>query len=188
MTTLVRQAASLFLVLSVLTGIVYPAGITVAAQVLFPHQANGSLIEAEGRVIGSALIGQEFSSAKYFWGRLSATSPAYNGGASTGSNLGPSNEALHEMAAARVAALRASDPGNEEPVPVDLVTASGSGLDPDISIAAAKYQAGRVARERGIDRGTVDALIERIAIRPLAPGFGEPRINVSALNLALDSE
>jgi len=188
MLTLFRQAATLFVVLSFLTGIAYPALATLAAQGLFPRQAKGNLIEIDGKVIGSTLIGQEFTSPRYFWGRLSATSPAYNGGASTGSNLGPSSEVLHETAVARVAALRAADPDSKEQIPVDLVTASGSGLDPDISIASAKYQAGRVARERGIERARVDELIEQHAQRPVLPGFGEPRVSVLALNLALDSE
>lgn len=188
MLALFRQAATLFVALTLLTGVAYPAFITIAAQAAFPSQSRGSLIEQNGKVIGSALIGQEFTSPRYFWGRLSATSPAYNGAASTGSNLGPANEVLHLAAAARVAALRAADPGNEEAVPVDLVTASGSGLDPDISIAAARYQATRVARARGIEHTRVEELIAQHASRPLAPGFGEPRVNVLALNLALDSE
>jgi potassium-transporting ATPase KdpC subunit len=188
MLALFRPAATLLVAFSILTGIAYPLLITVAAQALFPHQSNGSLIQADGRTIGSVLIGQEFTSPRYIWGRPSATAPAYNGGASTGSNLGPSYEALHEAVAARVEALHNTDPDNKEPVPVDLVTASASGLDPDISIAAAKYQSGRVARERGVEQARIEALIERLAHRPVVRGFGEPRVNVLALNLALDNE
>lgn len=180
-----RPALTLFASITLITGILYPALVTVAAQALFPHQANGSLIVQDGKTIGSKLIGQEFTSPEYFWGRPSATTPAYNGGASSGSNLGPSNPALLEAVNKRIAILRAADPGNDAPVPVDLVTTSGSGLDPHISIAAAKYQVDRVARARSADPVKVDIMIEALAQRPMIPGFGEPCINVLEINRAL---
>lgn len=188
MSGLIRPALVLFTLLSLLTGLVYPLVVTVAAQGLFPKAAHGSLIVRDGQVVGSECIGQLFSSPRYFWGRPSGTVPPYNGVGSTGSNLGPSNPALGEAVAARVAALRAADPGNSQPVPVDLVTASGSGLDPAISIAAALYQADRVARARGVPRETVARLIAEQSERPWVPGFGEPSVNVLLLNLALDRE
>ena len=147
----VKPALVLFLLLTVLLGIIYPLVITGIAQLVFPVQANGNLIVHDGKVVGSALIGQPFSSPHYFWGRPSATSPVpYNAGASSGSNLGPTNSVLTDAVKARVDALRAADPANTQPIPVDLVTASGSGLDPDISVAAANYQVPRVARERNL--------------------------------------
>jgi len=162
--------------------------VTGLAQVLFPHQANGSLIRAaDGSLTGSELIGQSFDAPEYFWGRLSATGPfPYNAGASSGSNLGPTNPALLEAAAARVDALKAADPGNTAPVPVDLVTASGSGLDPHISPAAALYQAQRVATERGLSVDQVNALIEGHTEGRQLGFLGEARVNVLELNLALD--
>lgn len=173
--------------LSAVTGLAYPALVTVIAQLVFPHQANGSLIIKDGKAVGSALIGQPFDDPKYFWGRPSATSPfPYNAAASSGSNLGPTNPALHQTVKGRVDALRAADPGNTAPVPVDLVTASGSGLDPHISPAAALYQVRRVARARNVDESTVRHLVERhIEGRQLGV-LGERRVNVLALNLALD--
>lgn len=183
-----RPAIILFVVLSAITGGLYPALVTVAAQALFPWRANGSLVEKDGKVIGSALIGQEFTAPRYFWGRPSATAPAYNAAASGGSNLGPLNEALHAAVTERIAALRAADPGNTAPVPVDLVTASGSGLDPDLSLAGAHYQVPRVARERGIAPEALEALIARLERRPVLPGFSEPCVNILALNLALDAK
>jgi len=182
-----KIAAILFGLLVILTGLLYPALITGLAQLIFPTQANGSLITQNGQVIGSTLIGQQFDEPKYFWGRLSATANTpYNAAASSGSNLGPTNPALEEAVAGRLDALKAADPENMQPVPVDLVTASGSGLDPDISIAAARYQVPRVARERGLSEAQVSSLVdEHITGRQL--GFlGEPRINVLQLNLALD--
>lgn len=193
MKTQLRPAITLFALLAVITGVVYPLFVTGLAQVLFPYRANGSLIVIGGKVYGSALIGQQFDAPKYFWGRLSATGTfpynafhAENLTGSSGSNYGPMNPALLEMVQARVDALKAADPNNTAPIPVDLVTASGSGLDPHISIAAALYQAGRVARARGLSEAEVKALIEK-HIQGRQFGFlGEPRVNVLLLNLALD--
>jgi potassium-transporting ATPase KdpC subunit len=186
-TRFVRPAVSLLLVMTVLLGIVYPLVITGISMVAFPREAKGSLILKDGRLVGSALIGQGFSDPKYFWGRPSATTPQpYNGTASTGSNLGPLNPALIDAVKANAKALHDADPDNKQLVPVELVTASASGLDPEISPAAARYQAGRVARARGIPAAQIEALIAaHVQGRPL--GFiGEPRINVLELNLALD--
>jgi K+-transporting ATPase ATPase C chain len=178
----------LFLLLSVLTGLLYPLLVTGLAQLLFPERAAGSVILRGGQAAGSRLIGQSFSDPRYFWGRPSATTPQpYNGTASTGSNLGPLNPQLTDAIKARVAALRAADPGNGSPVPIDLVTASGSGLDPEISVAAASYQAARVARARGLALERVQALIAQHAEGRLLGILGEPRINVLELNLALDA-
>jgi K+-transporting ATPase ATPase C chain len=187
MLTQLRPAIVSLVLLSAVTGLAYPALVTVIAQLVFPHQANGSLIVKDGKAVGSALIGQPFDDPKYFWPRRSATAPfPYNAAASTGSNLGPLNPALHDAVKARIEALRATDPGNTAPVPVDLVTASGSGLDPHITPAAALYQVRRVARARGKSEEEVRRLVERhIEGRQL--GFlGEPRVNVLRLNLALD--
>jgi K+-transporting ATPase ATPase C chain len=184
----VRAAVLLFLLLSVITGLLYPLLITGAAQTLFPQQANGSLIVRNGQPVGSALIGQAFTDPGYFWGRPSATAPTpYNAAASGGSNLGPSSEALRTAVQERIAALRAADPGNTAPVPVDLVTTSASGLDPHISPAAAQYQLARVARARGLDAPAVQALVEQHTERPWLGVFGEARVNVLRLNLALDA-
>ena len=183
----IRSSLILLVVLTAVTGVIYPLVITGIAQVTFPAQANGSLIFKGGQPVGSALIGQPFDDPKYFWPRPSATSPfPDNAGASSGSNQGPLNPALAQAVQGRVDALRAADPGNAAPVPVDLVTASGSGLDPHISPAAALYQVPRVARERKLDVETVRTLVER-HIEGRTFGFlGEPRVNVLALNLALD--
>jgi len=184
----IRPALTLLLILTVLTGLIYPLAVTGLAQLFFPDQANGSLIVHNGKVIGSKLIGQYFDKPKYFWGRPSATSPfPYNAAASGGSNLGPTNPALIEAVKARVAALRAADPGNESPIPVDLVTASGSGLDPHISPAAALYQLKRVARARGLDETTVQSLVTQHTEGRQFGLLGERRVNVLLLNLALDA-
>jgi len=184
--TLLRPALVLLACLSALTGLLYPAAVTGAAQALFPWQAQGSLLEQGGQAVGSALIGQPFSDPRNFRSRPSATAPMpYNGAASGGSNLGPLNPALAEAVQARVQALREADPGNTAPVPVDLVTASASGLDPHISPAAARYQAARVARLRGLPEATVQTLIDKNTEAPLWGLLGQPRVNVLALNLAL---
>ena len=184
---LLRQAIVLLVLLTAITGIAYPFAVAGLAQLMFPHQANGSLILRDGKPIGSALIGQPFTDPKYFWGRPSATTPQpYNGTASGGSNLGPTNPALTDAVKARIAALRAADPGNDARVPVDLVTASGSGLDPEISPAAALYQVDRVARVRGLPPAEVRALVDRYTQGRQFGVLGEPRVNVLELNLALD--
>lgn len=184
---LLRPALTLFIVLSLITGLVYPFAVTGVAQVAFPEAANGSLVQREGRVIGSRLIGQPFADPAHFWSRPSATAPmAYNGGSSGGSNLGPSNPALADAVKARIAALRAADPGNDAPVPVDLVTASASGLDPHISRAAADYQAARVAKTRGVPVERVRALVDAHTEGRVLGFLGEARVNVLALNLALE--
>jgi len=185
--THLRPALILLALLTVLTGVIYPAVVTVIAQVIFPHQANGGLIVKDGKVVGSTLIGQPFDDPKYFWGRPSATSPfPYNASSSSGSNLSPTNPALVKSVQERVAALRAADPGNPAPVPVDLVTASGSGLDPHISPAAALYQVNRVAKARKLEPAVVRDLVERHTEGRQLGVLGEPRVNVLALNLALD--
>jgi len=185
--TELAPALRLLLVLTLLTGLAYPLAVTGLAQVLFPRQANGSLIVHGGKVLGSRLIGQPFRDPRYFWSRPSATASApYNGLASGGSNLGPTNPALRAAAARRIAALRAADPGNAAPVPVDLVTASASGLDPDISPAGAAYQAARVARARGLPLARVQALIDASTRGRQLGVLGEPRVNVLELNLRLD--
>jgi len=182
-----KIAVVLFGLLTVITGLVYPAVITGLAQVIFPNQANGSLIVQNGHVVGSALIGQQFDNPKYFWGRLSATGgQPYNAAASSGSNLGQTNPALAEAVYARIAAIQTVDPDNDRPIPVDLVTASGSGLDPEISIAAAQYQTARVARERDLPLEQVNALIDQFTTGRTLGFLGEPRVNVLKLNLALD--
>ncbi|MDE2497121.1 MAG: potassium-transporting ATPase subunit KdpC [Xanthomonadaceae bacterium] len=187
MAKLLRQSIVLLLLLTAITGLVYPFAVTGLAQLVFPHQANGSLILRNGKPVGSDLIGQQFTDPKYFWGRPSATTPQpYNGAASGGSNLGPSNPALTAAVKQRIAALRAADPGNDAPVPVDLVTASGSGLDPDISPAAAQYQLNRVARARSLPPAEVRALVDRYTRGRQFGVLGEPRVNVMELNLALD--
>ena len=184
-----RVAMTLFLLLTVVTGVVYPGLVTLVATVAFPTQANGSLVRVDGKLVGSRLIGQSFTSPRYFWGRPSATGPAPNNGAvSSGSNQGPLNPALTLAVERRIAALRAADPDNTRPVPVDLVTASGSGLDPHISVAAAEFQVPRVARERGLPAAKVRELVRAATAGRTLGVLGEPRVNVLELNLALDAE
>jgi potassium-transporting ATPase KdpC subunit len=188
MNPIVRPALVLFAILSAVTGIAYPLAITGIAKVTMPFQAGGSIVQKDGKPVGSLLIGQSFSDAKHFWSRPSATSPGPNNATSSGgSNLGPSNPALVDAVKGRVDALRAADPDNKAPIPVDLVTASGSGLDPEISVAAARYQAARIARARGIAPERVDAVIAEHSKAQMLGFLGEPRVNVLELNMALDS-
>ena len=188
MNPIVRPMLVFFLVLTLVTGVAYPLIVTGAAKVLFPAQAAGSLILRDGKPVGSVLIGQNFSDPGHFWGRPSATSPMpYNATASSGSNQGPLNPAFTDAVKGRVDALRAADPGNAAPVPVDLVTTSASGLDPQISVAAARYQTARVAKARKLSLGKVQALVDRQLEPPLLGLLGEPRVNVLQLNLALDA-
>jgi potassium-transporting ATPase KdpC subunit len=183
-----RPALVILALLTVITGVLYPLAVTFVAQGVFPAQANGSFLVRQGQVVGSALIGQPFSDARYFWGRPSATAPfPYNAAASAGSNLGPTSRELMEAVRARVAALHAADPANAAAIPVDLVTASGSGLDPEISVAAALYQVPRVARARGLAEEAVRQLVARHTAGRQFGILGEPRVNVLELNLALDS-
>ena len=188
MKTELRPALVLFVLLSLITGLAYPLLVTGVAQLAFPAQANGSLIMKDGKAVGSTLIGQPFADPKHFWGRPSATSPMpYNAANSAGSNLGPSNPALADAVKARIDALRAVDPGNSSPVPVDLVTASASGLDPHISRAAADWQLARVARLRGMPEARLRALVDQHTEQPLLGFIGEARVHVLRLNLALDA-
>ena len=176
-----------FILLLVITGIVYPLVVTGAAQMIFCYQAQGSFIQKDGHVVGSELIGQNFDDPKYFWGRLSATTPAYNASASSGSNLGPSNIILQDNVKVRIAALKAVDPGNTARVPVDLVTSSGSGLDPHLSLAGVEYQVVRIASVRGLRREVVDKVVQENMTGRFLGVLGEPVVNVLKLNLALDS-
>ena len=188
MTHLLRPALSLFVVLTVVTGIAYPFAVTGIGKLAFPDQAAGSLIVKDGKPVGSLLIGQNFSEPRYFWGRLSATSPqANNASASSGSNLGPLNPALQDAVRGRIGALKAADPANRAPIPVDLVTASASGLDPHISPAAAAYQINRVAQARQLDAKAVRDVVAKHSEGRQFGIFGEPRVNVLQLNLALDA-
>ena len=183
-----KPALRLLFVLTVLTGVIYPLALTGIAQIIFPTQANGTLIEQDGKAIGSQLIGQPFDDPRYFWGRPSATSPfPYNAAASSGSNLGPSSAELREIVRQRVEALRAAGPDSALPVPVDLVTTSASGLDPHISVAAARYQVPRVARARGLPEETLLELVNQHTAGRALGFLGEPCVNVLALNLALDA-
>jgi potassium-transporting ATPase KdpC subunit len=182
-----RPALIVFVLLTLLTGVLYPLVVTGIGQAIFPRQANGSLIEKGDQAVGSRLLGQPFSSPGYFWSRPSATATQpYNGSASGGSNQGPTNPALAAAVRERIAALRAADPGNEAPVPIDLVTASGSGLDPNVSPAAAEYQVARVARARNLSEDAVRRLVAAATAGRTFGILGEPRVNVLELNLALD--
>jgi len=175
------------IIFTILTGILYPVAITVISRLLFPSNAEGSMIRSNGKILGSELIGQPFSDPKYFWSRLSATAPyPYNAAASTGSNFGPLNPALTDAVKGRIKDLRSADPGNSQPVPVDLVTASGSGLDPHISIAAALYQLPRVAKARNMKEDQIRSLVDKFTETRQLGFLGEPRVNVLKLNLALD--
>ncbi len=188
MKTILRPALVLFVLLTLMTGVAYPLIVTVVAQAVFPSQASGSLINRDGKAVGSSLIGQNFADPKHFWGRPSATSPMpYNAAASSGSNQGPLNPALVDAVKARVQALRAADPKNTTVVPVDLVTASASGLDPHISPAAARYQVARIANARGLSLDKVMALVDAQTEQPLFGLIGEPQVNVLKLNLALQA-
>ena len=185
---LIRPTIAFLLLLSLLFGAAYPLVTTYATQAVFPAEAEGSLLyDRSGKLVGSVLIGQNFTQPQYFWGRLSATTPgAYNAANSSGSNFGPNNPALLDAAKARIAALRSADPANTQPIPVDLATASGSGLDPHISLAAAEYQLPRVARARGVSEAQLRILVGRYTEGRQFGLLGEPRVNVLALNLALD--
>ena len=186
MKAMIRPALSLFVVLTVITGVIYPLAVTGVAKLAFPDQAAGSLVVLDGKTVGSTLIGQNFTDPKFFWGRPSATSPmANNGQGSAGSNLGPLNPALTDGIKGRVDALRAADPGNKAPVPVDLVTTSASGLDPEISVAAALYQVPRIARLRGVAPEVIQGVVTRNTVGRLFGLLGEPRVNVLNMNLDL---
>lgn len=184
MTSQLRPAFFMLLIFTIITGVIYPLAVTGIAQVVFPSQSNGSLIMVDGKAVGSELIGQQFDDPSYFWGRPSAAS--YNAAASSGSNYGPLNPALTDMVQARIDALKAADPNNTLPIPVDLVTASGSGLDPHVSVAAALYQVSRVASARGLSEAEVTSLVKENTEGRQFGFLGEPRVNVLKLNLALD--
>jgi potassium-transporting ATPase KdpC subunit len=188
MFTMIRNSLMSLLLFTILTGLIYPLAVTGLAQAIFPGQANGSVITKNGKAVGSSFLGQQFEDPKYFWGRLSATTPyPYNGASSSGSNLGQSNPALMTAVQGRIDALRAADPGNAAKIPVDLVTASGSGLDPHISQAAAEYQLDRVAKTRGLDQAGLRILIATHTQGRWLGLIGEPVVNVLELNLALDN-
>ena len=185
MKNLLRPALTIFALLTIITGVIYPLLVTGVSQVLFPSQSNGSIITVNGKAAGSELIGQQFDDPKYFWGRVSAVN--YNADLSSGSNYGPMNPALLEAVQARMDALKAADPDNMLPIPVDLVTASASGLDPHISVASALYQVSRVASARGLSEAEVTSLVKEFTEGRQFGILGEPRVNVLALNLALDA-
>ncbi|WP_288380003.1 potassium-transporting ATPase subunit KdpC [uncultured Massilia sp.] len=189
MQSILRPALVMFGALTLVCGVAYPVLVTSVAQAAFPDAANGSLLKQGDKVVGSRLIGQSFTAPQYFWGRPSATGPMpNNGGGSSGSNQGPLNPALRDALKGRAEALRAADPANAAPIPVDLVTASASGLDPEISLAGARWQAARVAKARGLATDDVQRLIDEHAEGRVLGLFGEPRVNVLALNLALDGQ
>ena len=184
----IKPAILIFLVLTVITGIIYPIFVTGISKALFPKEVGGSLIYRDGKAVGSSLIGQPFDDPKYLWGRISATSPAqYNASSSSGSNIGPSNPALIDEVKGRIKALQAADPGNKAPIPVDLVTSSGSGLDPHISLAAAYYQVSRISKHRGIAESAVKDIIHKNTTGRFLGLIGEPVVNVLKVNLDLDS-
>jgi len=183
----IRPALLSFVILTIITGVIYPLFITGIAQALLSNQANGSLIYQNGKVVGSCLIGQQFDDPKYLWGRISATSPQYNASSSSGSNIGPNNPALIDEINGRIKALKAADPNNTNPVPVDLVTSSASGLDPHISLAAAYYQIPRIAKIRGIPENTIMEIVRRNTTKRFAGLIGEPVVNVLRSNLDFDS-
>ncbi|GAB2912172.1 potassium-transporting ATPase subunit KdpC [Paraburkholderia jirisanensis] len=188
MKSMFRPLIVLFVVLTAITGLAYPAVMTGFGQVVFNHQSNGSILEQDGKVVGSELIGQQFDAPKYFWGRLSATSPMpYNAAGSSASNIGPLNSALTDEVKGRLDALKAAGTDMSQPVPVDLVTSSGSGLDPEITPAAAAYQVARVAKVRNLQQADVQALVDRYTTGRTFGLIGEPRVNVLKLNLALDA-
>ena len=188
MNAILRPTLVVFTALTLLTGVLYPLAVTGVGQAAFPKEAAGSLVLRDGKLVGSELIGQSFSDPKHFWGRPSATGPfPYNSAASSGSNQGPLNPALVEAVKGRIQALRDADPGNTAPVPVDLVTASASGVDPHISPAAARFQVARVAKARGLEAAKVQALVDQKVESPLLGFLGEPRVNVLQLNLALEA-
>ena len=183
----IRPVLMIFIVLTVITGVIYPLVVTGISQVFFHKQANGSLIYSnDGKIVGSTLIGQNFDDPKYFWGRLSATTPVYNASNSSGSNLGPSNPALVDAVKSRIAALQTADPDNKRPIPVDLVTASGSGLDPHLSLAGVYYQLSRVATLRNLPEATVKQIVDQNISGRFLGLLGEPVVNVLQVNLALD--
>lgn len=182
----VKSAVMMLIIMTVLTGIIYPLSVTVLAQIFLKHQANGSLIVKNGKVIGSSLIGQNFDDPKYLWGRLSQTSPGYNASASSGSNLGPLNPTLVANAQSRIDALHAADPKNSTKIPVDLVTSSASGLDPHISLASATYQIARIAKARGVSADVVKNIIDKNTTARFGGLIGEPVVNVLMANIALD--
>ena len=182
----IKSAILTFLVLTLITGILYPLFVTGIAQLVFPKQANGSLVYRNGKPIGSSLIGQPFDDPKYFWGRVSAASPQYNASSSSGSNIGPANPVLISEVKGRIKALQTADPGNKASVPVDLVTSSASGLDPHISLAAANYQVARVARIRGLSQNSIQAIVKQHTYGRFLGLIGEPVVNVLEVNLALD--
>ena len=183
----IRPALLLFLVLTIIAGVIYPLFITGIAQALLPSQANGSLIYQNGKVVGSYLVGQAFDDPGYLWGRISATSPQYNASSSSGSNIGPSNPALIDEVNGRIKALKAADPNNANPIPVDLVTSSASGLDPHISLAASYYQVPRISKYRGITESAVRDIIHKNTVGRFLGLVGEPVVNVLKVNLDLDS-
>ena len=187
MATMIRNSLMSLLLFTLLTGIIYPLVVTGIAQVIFPHQANGSIITKNGKAVGSHLIGQQFKDPKYFWGRLSATTPnPYNGGSSSGSNLGPNNPDIMKAVQSRGDALHSADPANSAKIPIDLVTASASGLDPHITPAAAEYQIHRVAKARRLDEARVREAVKENTVERLFGLIGEPVVNIVKLNLALD--